>query len=104
MFFHLGWSECRREGERFRSPHFLQPDETSARDSRSDLAFDCDEVAVKNSFRSGIPRVLSIEQTVNDDTQLLRRYAEEGSEPAFNKLVARHIDLVYSAALRQVAG
>ncbi len=48
--------------------------------------------------------MLSIEQTVNDDTQLLRRYAEEGSEPAFNKLVARHIDLVYSAALRQVAG
>jgi len=41
---------------------------------------------------------------VNDDTQLLRRYAEEGFEPAFSELVSRHIDLVYSAALRQVAG
>src|SRR5437762_9341574 len=41
---------------------------------------------------------------VNDDLQLLRRYAEEGSEPAFSELVARHIDLVYTAALRQVAG
>jgi hypothetical protein len=33
---------------------------------------------------------------VNDDPQLLHRYAEEGSEPAFSELVARHIDLVYS--------
>jgi RNA polymerase sigma factor (sigma-70 family) len=41
---------------------------------------------------------------VNDDAQLLRRYAEEGSEPAFSELVARHVDLVYSSALRQVAG
>jgi len=41
---------------------------------------------------------------VNDDTQLLRRYAEEGFEPAFSELVARHINLVYSAALRQVGG
>jgi len=41
---------------------------------------------------------------VNDDLQLLRRYAEEGSECAFSELVARHIDLVYTAALRQVAG
>src|SRR5947207_2559105 len=41
---------------------------------------------------------------MNDDAQLLRIYAEEGSENAFNKLLARHIDLVYSAALRQVAG
>ena len=40
---------------------------------------------------------------MNDDAQLLRCYAEEGSEHAFNKLLARHIDLVYSAALRQVA-
>ncbi|HKI72617.1 MAG TPA: sigma-70 family RNA polymerase sigma factor [Verrucomicrobiae bacterium] len=41
---------------------------------------------------------------MNDDLQLLRRYAEEDSEPAFSELVARHIDLVYTAALRQVAG
>ena len=41
---------------------------------------------------------------MNDDLQLLRRYAEEGSECAFSELVARHIDLVYTAALRHVAG
>jgi len=41
---------------------------------------------------------------MNDDAQLLRRYAEDGSESAFSEIVSRHIDLVYSAALRQVAG
>jgi RNA polymerase sigma factor (sigma-70 family) len=36
------------------------------------------------------------------DGQLLREYAQGGSEPAFTEIVARHMDLVYSAALRQV--
>jgi RNA polymerase sigma factor (sigma-70 family) len=36
------------------------------------------------------------------DIQLLREYAEEKREGAFRELVARHTDLVYSAALRQV--
>jgi RNA polymerase sigma factor (sigma-70 family) len=38
------------------------------------------------------------------DGELLRRYAEERSEAAFAELVRRHVDLVYSAALRQVNG
>jgi RNA polymerase sigma factor (sigma-70 family) len=37
-----------------------------------------------------------------DDIALLRKYAVEGSEAAFQTLVSRHIGLVYSAALRQV--
>jgi RNA polymerase sigma factor (sigma-70 family) len=41
---------------------------------------------------------------VNDqtDSQLLRAYAENRSVPAFAELVYRHVDFVYSAALRMV--
>ena len=38
------------------------------------------------------------------DSELLRRYAEEGSEPAFAALVERHINVVYRTALRRVGG
>jgi len=41
---------------------------------------------------------------MNDDRQLLLHYAQERSESAFTELVSRHIDLVYSAALRVVRG
>jgi len=37
-----------------------------------------------------------------DDVSLLREYAQSSSEQAFATLVTRHIDLVYSVALRQV--
>jgi RNA polymerase sigma factor (sigma-70 family) len=38
-----------------------------------------------------------------DDNELLRQYAQTSSEEAFATLVSRHIDMVYSAALRHVA-
>lgn len=41
---------------------------------------------------------------MTEDAELLRRYAAEKSEPAFAEIVRRHLDLVYSVALRQVAG
>lgn len=41
---------------------------------------------------------------MNDDASLLREFAQTGTESAFAELVRRHLDLVHSAALRQVAG
>src|SRR5216117_3746987 len=41
---------------------------------------------------------------MTDDAQLLQQYANKRAEPAFGELVARHIDLVFSAALRVVGG
>src|SRR6266516_3097510 len=38
---------------------------------------------------------------LKSDTQLLREYAERGTEAAFAEIVSRHTNLVYSAALRQ---
>jgi hypothetical protein len=35
---------------------------------------------------------------MNDDRQLMRQYAETGSEEAFGEVVSRHVDLVYSVA------
>ena len=42
-----------------------------------------------------------MKMTVNDH-DLLRQFAEDQSQDAFTALVRRHVDLVYSAALRQV--
>jgi RNA polymerase sigma factor (sigma-70 family) len=39
---------------------------------------------------------------MNEDSELLRSYVHDGSQPAFTELVRLHFDLVYSAALRQL--
>src|SRR5580658_3024234 len=39
---------------------------------------------------------------MTDDMELVREYARHNSEEAFAKVVSRHINLVYSVALRQV--
>ncbi len=41
---------------------------------------------------------------MTETKQLLARYAETGSEPAFRELTSRYVDLVHSAALRLVNG
>jgi RNA polymerase sigma factor (sigma-70 family) len=43
-----------------------------------------------------------VEMHPKADAQLLRDYAEHGTEAAFTEIVSRHSNLVYSAALRQV--
>src|SRR5688572_4867446 len=40
---------------------------------------------------------------MSEDIDLLRQYAADQSESAFNAIVDRHVNLVYSAALRQVS-
>ena len=39
-----------------------------------------------------------------EDAELLSQYAADHSEAAFTELTRRHVDLVYSAALRLVNG
>jgi RNA polymerase sigma factor (sigma-70 family) len=41
---------------------------------------------------------------MNDDSQFLSEFCRTGSESAFRQLVERHLNLVYSAALRMVNG
>lgn len=41
---------------------------------------------------------------MDDDAQLLRRYAREGAEEAFAELVRRHLGLVYGSAVLRVNG
>jgi DNA-directed RNA polymerase specialized sigma24 family protein len=39
-----------------------------------------------------------------DDSELLQQYVHDRSETAFTELVNRHLDVVFSAACRQIGG
>jgi RNA polymerase sigma factor (sigma-70 family) len=52
-----------------------------------------------SDFAAGSDIILNMVET---DLQLLARYARDNAEDAFAEIVGRHLDLVHSAALRQV--
>ena len=47
---------------------------------------------------------MTLEPAMSEEAELLRRYAEDRSETAFEEVVRRHLNLIHSAALRQVCG
>ncbi len=62
---------------------------------------------LKNQWLLNFCRILAVDGDIlltmtTSDLDLLQQYARQNSEEAFATLVQRHLDLVYSAALRQV--
>jgi RNA polymerase sigma factor (sigma-70 family) len=61
--------------------------------------------SVRANFPFGFAAARDMEsKDMPDDAELLCRYAEENADAAFAEFVARHINSVYSAALRQSDG
>jgi hypothetical protein len=61
--------------------------------SNANPRFQQNKIVTIHRERTLIPQMVEA-----DDIELLRKYAQEGSEEAFTALVARYIGLVYSAA------
>jgi RNA polymerase sigma factor (sigma-70 family) len=57
-------------------------------------------IATKSVTFSKLPACIN--EMMDDDAALIRRYAEENSETAFSEIVAKYINLVYSTAQRRV--
>ena len=60
----------------------------------------------KGRILSGLSRLwlFIIKDTMTDGRTLVAEYVQNGSEEAFEELVARYIDLVYSSAIRLMDG
>src|SRR5439155_16528207 len=59
------------------------------------------EISAKLGPVSGSPSV-PLRACSMTDTQLLQEFVETGSQDAFAEIVRRHVNLVFSSALRQV--
>jgi uncharacterized protein (TIGR03435 family) len=59
-------------------------------------------VALKNDLSDSGDRRRYTFKSMTSDLDLLRRFARENAQDAFAEIVRRHLNLVYSAALRQV--
>ncbi len=63
------------------------------------------KATLRHAFTCSVfPAADAIEQTMPDDAELLYRYVTNRDQTAFAEIVRRHLDGVYSAALRRVGG
>jgi RNA polymerase sigma factor (sigma-70 family) len=62
------------------------------------------ERLLKNLFGFNLDRLFNNKLKMTDSQRLLADYVQNGSEPAFQELVSRYLDLVYSTATRLVGG
>ncbi len=66
--------------------------------------FECDDKSCRISQDRGASFSTTVGEIMKETHRLLREYRENRSETAFEELVNRYIDLVYSVALRRVSG
>src|SRR4051812_30707753 len=111
-FCHLSTRHPRERLGRTTNPRGSRAQPRSARPAREvvavgkprpPLAFSNSPEKAQKSVRILWRRQL-IDKAMTDDSSLLRLYVERRSNDAFTALVSRHVDFVYSTALRRVGG